>query len=213
MKRILLTLGLFLVLTQSASASYVQGGFGANATQISTTCNINSGSGSVTAGHMEIFSPLANGGSFASITSTRVPTWTQVGGFGSQNGIWWGIATSSGAEAIVFSLTGSTQLASVCAEYTENTIDVSNTTTGPLVSSISVTTTKPVVTLVCVPWDSHATAFSAFTQRQTSNGNLILIGDQGQTSTGTYSCALTTSMNIVLLAIYTPTPANVRRHR
>jgi hypothetical protein len=212
MKKYILFLGLFLALTQSAHASYVQGGFDPNAIQISTTCNISSGSGSVTAGHMEIFSPLANGNAFASITSTRVPTWTKVGGGGSQNGIWWGIATSSGAESIVFTLMGSTSLASVCAEYTENTINVSayfGSTT-----SLSVTTTKPNVTLVCVPYDSHSTAFSAFTQRQTSNSNLILIGDQGQTATGTYPCAVTTSMSIVLLSIYSGAPAaTVQRRR
>jgi hypothetical protein len=217
MKKYLLFLGLSLALTQSARASYVQGGTTTGGTGTSIVCTINSGSGSVTSGHMEVMAILNNGFATTGISSTRVPSWTRIAPTGSNVELWYGVSTSSGAETITVTLNGSTQFAGVCGEYTETAHDQS-ANSGASTNTVSVTTTHAVETLVTAAAANTTLTLTNFTLRQTSilptgPNQSLLLGDLGETSTGTYSSNTNINSHQTLVSFYGSVSVMVPRHR
>ena len=215
MKRILLTLLLSLAPTV-AYASFVQGGHvdltGSNIASV--VCSPNSGSGSVTSGHIEVAAIASNLSGPFSISSTRVTTWNSIftssGAVGAQ--MWWGTVTSSGVETIT--ITGSSQkMGTACAEYTETNIDATNNASS---NNVSLTTTKPNATLVVVSQSSiGAVSLTNFTTRVNEGTGGMVLGDQFQATAGTYTSTSSGGSGIrsIIADFYVPGVTVVPRHR
>lgn len=206
---------LFLFLPSLVHASYVQGGTTPGSTGTSIVCSPNDGTGSVVSGHLIVMAIINNGGGSVSITSTRVPTWTNYDPVGGTE-TWYGIATSSGVETITVTIGPSTQFAAVCGEYSlVNTLDVSNFS-GLFTSTVSVTTTRAITTLIVTAGTDPGASFVNFTLRKsatmfTAPNGLLLLGDLDETSVGTYTSTTSANAHQSLFAFYTPTL--IGRHR
>jgi hypothetical protein len=216
MKRLSLLTLLLCLAPAVARASGVQWGHtdltGSSITSV--VCSPNSGSGSVTSGHIEVVALASNGSGPFGISSTRVTTWNSIftssGAVGAQ--MWWGTITSSGVETIT--ITGSSQkMGTACGEYTETNIDTSNTASN---NNVSVTTTKPNVTLVAISQASNgAVTLTNFTTRVTEGGGGMVLGDQAQAATGTYTSNSSggTGIRSIIADFYVPGVTVVPRHR
>lgn len=194
MKKYLLFLGLFLALTQTAHATFVQRGVSNFATAASTACV----TGTVTSGNVEVMAVDVVATTRMTISSTRVTTWKLAQAIvdASSIYIWYGVVTSSGAETVTASLTtGSAIIGSACLEYS-GTVNLDATNGGAHATSLSLTTFNAATTVLEVGRSSSGStdASSPFTSRAqiTLTGTaFIAVGEVVESSQGTYSSAFT----------------------
>lgn len=211
------------MLSISAAASppttFVQAGVGNGGNSASQTCVYPA---NVASGDLLVVGAKNNGGvSVSTIVDTLSTSWTtDINNASGAGSMFHGTAASSGAETVTITWGSPNIGAVVCSEYfAVVNLNVFNNT--PTSSSVSVTTTKPVTTLVYVVGDGASFRMSdPFTPRvtvaqQSTPVGLLIIGDVNETSTGTYTASSTTggSGTNALGAFYSSASTNVQRHR
>jgi hypothetical protein len=162
----------------------------------SLACSPSSGSGSVTAGDVEVMAAENNSGGWTGISSTRVTTWNVV-----QDAVgvamWYGVATSSGAETITVTFPFNDAIAA-CVELNANTFNAGSSSVPPTYTpaTLSLTTTVPVTSIIAVSFGGKTsyvgTPFSLVVAPSNSGGydyacNLYYASE---TSAGTHTATV-----------------------